>query len=61
MAMRSKIRGRRTRTQDNAVYPLWHRAFKRNVQRKMNNACKKRLLAVIHFAVAINEIVLKTK
>jgi hypothetical protein len=61
MAIRSKIRGRRTRTQDNAVYPLWHRAFNKNVQRKTNNACKKRLLSVMPFAVAINEIALKTK
>lgn len=53
--------GKSTRTQDKAVYPLWHRTFNKKVQSPTNRALTNKLLTEFPFAMPINEITLRTK
>jgi hypothetical protein len=55
------IIGKRTRIQDKAVKPLWHRTFSKKVQRSTNSALTNKVLAELCRAVARNEIALRTK
>jgi hypothetical protein len=43
--MRRTIIGKRTRIQDKAVNPLWHRTFSKKVQRSTNSALTNNVLA----------------
>jgi hypothetical protein len=57
----SRIIGKSTRIQDNAVYPLWHRTFSKKVHRMTNRALVNKLLVDIPLAMATKEIALRTK
>jgi hypothetical protein len=56
-----RIRGKRTRIQDNAVYPLWQRTFSKKVHNPTNRAFTNKLLTDTPLAVITIEITLNTK